>query len=165
MYRWLLVLLGCLVMMPAVGLQEDAAAGQVNRPIAFKPQVDDQQAEQVMAVLDEFMRSFNALDIEAHGDTYHFPHYRLASGQMRVIETSADLNQEQLKMFLEGIGWHHSAWVSREISMASADKVHVNTRFTRFRADGSEIGSYDSLYILTRENGKWGIKMRSSFAR
>ena len=26
-------------------------------------------------------------------------------------------------------------------------------------------GTYDSLYILTKENGRWGVKLRSSFAR
>jgi hypothetical protein len=48
---------------------------------------------------------------------------------------------------------------------ASDDKIHVDTRFTRFRADGSRLGSYDSLYIVTKQNGRWGVKMRSSFAR
>jgi hypothetical protein len=165
MYRWILLLIGALVLLPADGMQEDVAAAQANQGTMFRPLVDEQQVEQVMSVLDEFMRSFNALDIEAHRQTYHFPHYRLASGQMRVLETREELNQDQLKKFLEGIGWHHSAWVSREISMASGNKVHVNTRFTRFRADGSEIGSYDSLYILTLEEGTWGIKLRSSFAQ
>jgi len=61
--------------------------------------------------------------------------------------------------------WHHSKWDRRRIVHASDDKVHVDTRFTRYRADGSVIGSYDSLYILTQENGRWGVKMRSSFAQ
>jgi hypothetical protein len=118
-----------------------------------------------MAVLDEFMRSFNALDIDAHKMTYHFPHYRLASGRMNVLEKASDLNQQDLKNFLKGIGWHHSEWGNREIAMQSADKVHVDTSFTRYREDGSVIGTYSSLYILTRENDHWGIKLRSSFAQ
>jgi len=42
--------------------------------------------------------------------------------------------------------------------------VHVDTKFTRCRADGSVISSYESLYILTKEEGRWGVKLRSSFA-
>ena len=84
---------------------------------------------------------------------------------MRVLESAADLKRDDLKQFLEGIGWHHSQWDKREIAMRSANKIHVNTRFTRYREDGSIINSHESLYILTRENGKWAIKMRSSFAQ
>jgi hypothetical protein len=47
---------------------------------------------------------------------------------------------------------------------ASGGKVHVDTRFTRYRKDGSKIASYESLYVLTKEGGKWGVKLRSSFA-
>ncbi len=125
----------------------------------------DAADQQVMVVLYNYMASFNALDFEAHLGTYHFPHYRLVSGRMRVLESSDELKRNELKNFLEGIGWHHSKWDKRDISMRSEDKIHVDTRFTRYREDGSTIGSYDSLYILTRENDKWGIKMRSSFAQ
>ena len=29
---------------------------------------------------------------------------------------------------------------------------------------GSVIGGFDSIYVITRENGHWGVKARSSFA-
>jgi len=64
-----------------------------------------------------------------------------------------------------GGDWHHSGWDRRRIIHASEDKMHVDTEFTRYRANGSKIGSYESLYILTKENGRWGVKMRSSFAQ
>ena len=31
-------------------------------------------------------------------------------------------------------------------------------------ADGSVIATFDSLYVMTRQNGRWGIRGRSSFA-
>ena len=120
---------------------------------------------EVIKVLDEFMDSFNALDINMHRGTYHFPHYRLASGKMQVLNSDSELKRDDLKKFLDGIGWHHSDWDKRQITMRSEKKVHVDTQFTRYRADGSEIGSYESLYILTKERGRWGIKLRSSFAQ
>ena len=61
-------------------------------------------------------------------------------------------------------GWHHSAWEHRNIVQASDSKVHVDTKFVRYKADGSVIGTYESLYIVTKENGRWGVKMRSSYA-
>ena len=47
---------------------------------------------------------------------------------------------------------------------AGDDKVHIDTRFVRYRADGSVIGGPDSIYVVTCENGHWGVKARSSFA-
>jgi hypothetical protein len=33
-----------------------------------------------------------------------------------------------------------------------------DTRFTRYRADGSVIGGFNSIYVVTREDGHWGVK-------
>jgi hypothetical protein len=60
--------------------------------------------------------------------------------------------------------WDHSAWERREVIHAGPDKVHFDTRFTRYRADGSVIGGFDSIYIMTKEDGHWGVKARSSYA-
>ena len=60
--------------------------------------------------------------------------------------------------------WARSAWEKRDILHAGPDKVHINTRFVRYRADGSVIGAFDSIYIVTSQDGHWGIKIRSSFA-
>lgn len=95
--------------------------------------------------------------------TFHFPHYRLASGKMNVLDHPG--LQDASKVWASaGSDWHHSRWDRRRIIHSSPEKVHVDTNFTRCRADGSVIGSFESLYILTKENGQWGVKMRSSFA-
>jgi hypothetical protein len=125
--------------------------------------VDAQVETDVMKVLDEFMDAWNRADMAAWERTYHFPHYRLAGGKMTVWERAGD--QQAPKIWAQReTQWHHSKWDRRKIINASADKAHVDTRFSRYRADGSTIGSYDSLYIVTKENGRWGVKMRSSYA-
>lgn len=60
--------------------------------------------------------------------------------------------------------WRVSEWDKRDVLHASKDKVHINTRFVRYRADGSIIAAFDSIYIVTLQEGHWGIKIRSSFA-
>jgi uncharacterized NTF2-like protein DUF6841 len=140
-------------------------------PIAGHGQAtfDRAKAErEVMAVLDEFMAAFNRQDADAEERTYQFPHYRLAGGRMAVLneagaETRAWMNGTY-KAFRDA-GWDHSAWARRRIVHISDSKAHVDTEFTRYRKDGSIIGSYESLYVVTRGNGRWGIKLRSSFAQ
>jgi hypothetical protein len=47
---------------------------------------------------------------------------------------------------------------------AGPGKVHFRVQFTRYRKDGSAIGSYRSLYIVTFKDGRWAIQGRSSWA-
>ena len=112
--------------------------------------------------LDDFMAAFNARDLTAFEKTFNFPSVRLASNTLVIIEPG----YHKPGMFERGAlaDWHHSAWERREVIHAGADKVHIDTRFTRYRADGSAIGSFDSIYVVTCEDGHWGIKARSSFA-
>lgn len=64
---------------------------------------------------------------------------------------------------LRETGWDHTAWTRRRIIHMSDSKVHVDTEITRYRKDDSALGRFESLYIVTKEEGRWGIKMRSSF--
>src|ERR1035437_8964191 len=127
-------------------------------------EIDPQIKKEVLKVLDDYLASFNAKDLHAHYATYHFPHYRLASGKMTILEKPdyADSTKFFAKLIQEG--WHHSVWEHRNIVQASDSKVHIDTKFIRYRADGTVLGTFESLYIVTKEEGKWGIKMRSSYA-
>ncbi|HEY2178164.1 MAG TPA: hypothetical protein VGH15_06230 [Caulobacteraceae bacterium] len=115
-----------------------------------------------MACLDEFMAAFNSRDLAAFEATFNFPSVRLASNSLAIIEAG----YHRPEMFQRGAlsDWDRSAWERREVIHAGPDKVHFDTRFTRYRADGSVIGGFDSIYVVTRENGHWGVKARSSFA-
>lgn len=109
------------------------------------------------------MAAFNARDLVAWEATFNFPSIRLASNRLVVIDGTG---WHPPDTFVRGAlkEWHHSAWERREVIHAGADKVHVDTCFARYRADGSVIGRFDSIYVVTKENGHWGVKMRSSFA-
>jgi hypothetical protein len=115
-----------------------------------------------MKVLDDFMAAFNARDLAAWDATFNFPSVRLASNKLVLINAG----DHKPEMFARGAlaEWHHSAWERRDVIHAGADKVHIDTRFTRYRADGSVIGGFDSIYVVTNEAGHWGVKIRSSFA-
>ena len=126
---------------------------------------DHLNAEAVRAaqgVLDAFMTAFNARDVAAFEATFNFPSVRLAS-QGLVILKAGDMTAER---FTTGAlaDWDRSAGDRREVIHAGPDKVHIDTRFTRYRKDGSVIGGFDSIYVVTRQDGHWGVKIRSSFA-
>ncbi len=118
-----------------------------------------------LAVMDEFMAAFNAGDAKRWAGTLNYPHVRIASGQVMVTQNAEEYaGRFSFDEFRRRTGWHHSAWDDKQIVQASDDKVHIAVKFTRYRSDGSEIASYRSLYIVTNDNGHWGVQARSSFA-
>lgn len=118
---------------------------------------------QAMQLLDEFMAAFNARDLKAYAATFNYPSVRIASGRVVVIQ-GPDSHRSDMFDWLAARGWHHSAWDHRNIIHSSEDKVHFDTRFTRYREDGSKLGTYDSLYVVTKQDDHWGVQARSSFA-
>jgi hypothetical protein len=125
-------------------------------------QPDETAAGAALAVLDRFMAALNAVDEHALLATLHFPHYRLASGRMRIWEQPGPYLGDFLAR--AGADWHHSEWDFRRIIAAGPSKVHLDVQFTRYRADNSVIGSFRSLWIVTEYGGRWAVAARSSFA-
>lgn len=118
-----------------------------------------------MAALDEFMLTFNSRDPVAWAGSLNYPHVRFASGTVTIWHTAEEFAAGESFERLAAQGWDHSRWLSREVVLASPGKVHVNTVFQRFNANNEPIGTYESLYIVTRDaNGHWGTQARSSLA-
>jgi hypothetical protein len=115
------------------------------------------------AVLDEFMRSLNAHDAAGMDACMHFPHIRLAGGAVKVYQAAGENPMDLFARLQEEDGWLYSRWETREVIQHNASKAHVALSYTRFRADHSVIGVYDSLYVMTLAEGRWGIQARSSF--
>src|SRR3974377_1651195 len=115
------------------------------------------------ALVEEWMAAFNARDLSRWAATFNYPSVRLASGMLVVFESAASHRPDVFER-LASIGWDHSAWDHHRVINSSDDKVHFDTRFTRYRSDGGIIGSYDSIYVVTQQDGHWGVAARSSFA-
>jgi len=124
-------------------------------------EVNPEDKDAVLKVLDDYMATFNSKDARAWQTTYHFPHYKLASGKLSVLERP-DMLDSTTFITLKQTGWDHSAWDHRNMMQTSEGKVHVDTQFSRYKADGTKIGTFESLYIVTKEDGRWGVKVRSS---
>ncbi len=132
---------------------------------AQSPQAPTAAETAALKSLDDYMTAFNARDEDAWAATLNYPHVRIAGSEVKVWQTPGEYTADfDFARFAGNSGWHHSAWDAREIVQSSANKVHVAVTFTRFKADGAKIESYDSLYVVTLENEHWGTQARSSFA-
>jgi len=120
------------------------------------------EVKEAKAVMDRHMAALNDRDSDALAASLHFPHYRFTGGKMKI---SKEPNSYLADFFARaGEGWHHSAWDFVTPIAAGPDKVHLDVQFTRYRADGSTMGMFRSLWVITRQDGSWGAQLRSSYA-
>ena len=128
--------------------------------------VRNEYEEKAVAAAIAYMNAFNEGDAQKCSTCINFPHARVgANGNLVVSENADDLTPPNFfEEFRERYGWNHSCWDSREVIQSIENKVHLKVQFSRYRVDGSKIGAFPSIWIMTKQDNHWGIKMRSSFA-
>ncbi len=123
--------------------------------MAIDPSVENEAAR----LIERYFKAINAQDSEAVRAALHFPHFRVgASGAVAWFpDKSADFFANFTGR-VGGDGWRYSVLDGVEALDTFPDKAHVRVLFRRFRADDSLIGAYRSLYVVTRQDGRWGIQ-------
>ena len=114
--------------------------------------------------MDAFMTAFNSKDPQAWAATLNYPHVRFASGAVRVWASAEEFARQNQGYPRRLAPWDHSAWESMNVIQSGKDKVHFAVTFVRYDASGKLMGKFPSLYIVTLENGHWGVQGRSSYA-
>ena len=118
---------------------------------------------EALAVINAYQDAWNLRDLEAMDATFHFPHARIASGKVSILQPMSR-HPQFFDAFIEQTGWHYSLWDYRHAVQSCEDKVHFAVQFTRYRGDDTAIGHYPSLWIVAKIDGRWGVQARSSFA-
>lgn len=120
-----------------------------------------------IAAAQAFVAAFNAQDHEALAATLNYPHVRLANNRFATTESAADFAERSRKgePHLRAEGWDHTVLESAKVVHEGEDKVHVALVMARHDKDGQVYNRFDTFWIATLEDGKWGIRFRSSFLR
>ena len=124
--------------------------------------MNDAAIEAATKVIADHIKALNARDEAGLLRTLHFPHHRLSGTVLKTWETGADYFADFKAR--AGVEWSHSAGVVNKVLGGSEAKVHLDVGITRYRADGSVIKSFHSLWIISERNGHWAAAFRSSFA-
>lgn len=114
-------------------------------------------------LLGRFMTALNAYDASGMDACMNFPHVRMAENTVVVYDAPGANPMDLFDRLKAQDNWHHSAWDHIRIVQHNDAKIHLDVRYTRYRDEGSVIGVYDSLYIVTHKDDRWGIQARSSF--
>src|SRR5688500_623448 len=114
-----------------------------------------------MRVLDAFMAALNAYDAAAMDRAMHFPHVRIAGGAVTVYERPGSNPMDLFEKLKTEDDWKWSRWEQRGLVQFNDKKAHYAVSYTRFRSDGSVIGLYESMYVLTKDATGGAIQARS----
>lgn len=135
----------------------------VAQPLAAAEPTESERA--ALELVDRFMDAFNRRDEAAWSATLNYPHVRVASGQVKVWNTPEDYQRDfDFQEFAQEFTWAYSRWDERRVIQSGPDKVHLAVRFTRYKSDDTKLATFDSLYVVTKVDGRWGVQVRSSFA-
>jgi len=122
---------------------------------------DRQHETAARAALDEYFRAWNAADGAAVAAISNFPRLSLGqNGQVVVRETPEEIVATDFDA-LKQSGWDHSTLDLAEAVHVSSDKVHFRIVFSRYSADGSPYTTVPGLYVITNQNGHWGLQLQS----
>ncbi|MFW9822166.1 MAG: hypothetical protein ACFFE4_04490 [Candidatus Thorarchaeota archaeon] len=128
--------------------------------------VSNEYEEKAVNTAIAYMQAFNERDASKCDDSLNFPHVRLGmEGQeVRITENPSQMPPRFFEWFVNEYGWNRSCWDYRDVIQSSSTKVHLAIQFSRYKSDGTKIGEFPSLWVITNQNCHWGIKIRSSFA-
>lgn len=122
-------------------------------------------------LLDVFIEAFNKADPTAFAATNNYPHIRITGPKVVVWNTAQDYIRDNPKESMiakdtdtKFKGWKTSKWDWRRLVQYSDQTMHFTVAFSRLDGKGKTLATFESLYIITKKDGKWGIQARSSFA-
>jgi hypothetical protein len=142
----------------AIAILVSAASMAAQTPLGRE--AADLRAHFALQALDRYLEGWNSRDPRTWAASLHFPHVRPGPGAFELSQTpeqyAAGVNFNQTL----ATGWHHSEWTSRRVLQTGFDKVHVAGSWTRYTEDGRELTGSVITYIITNQNGKWGVLSR-----
>jgi hypothetical protein len=115
---------------------------------------------EAMVALDRYLETWNSRDAATWATSLHFPHVRPGPGAFELTRSPEEYAKGVSFEATLKSGWHHSEWISREVLQIGGDKIHASGTWQRYTADDKPLQSSDITYILTRNNGRWGVQAR-----
>ena len=139
--------------------REEALNGGV--AVHMSKQVEHRQAiAAAIACVEAFTERFNARDPAGMDGLLHFPHVILDGQRLFVWKSPGQLPADYFDA-LAARGWRRSTYRDKRAVLSSPTKVHLVVDYSRDGEGGAVLSRHANLWIVTFENGRWGIRQRS----
>jgi hypothetical protein len=111
--------------------------------------------------IDDFITALNARNIDGCRSTLHYPHIQIAGNDVSILDAPESFQIDF--QLLANEGWTYSTLDSCVLKQSCNEKVHFEIQLSMHRANDSRYATYQALWIVTRQEGVWGIQCRSIF--
>ena len=109
--------------------------------------------------LQDFLADWNAADLDAIKEHLSFPHVTHNSSNIVVARSQGEFVQDF--ELLRQQGWRRSTFDHFEVLQESQNKVNFLVDFRRFDDNDAVMFSGQVFYVVTRQDGRWGMQYRS----
>ena len=113
------------------------------------------------AALEEYFLAWNAADNVGIAAASNFPRLSLGRNGQVVVREGPDEIATDFDLFRQAEGWDHTTLDLIEAVQVSTDKVHFKVVISRRRQDGTAYRTAPGLYVVTRQDGHWGLQLQS----
>lgn len=113
--------------------------------------------------LDRFIERWNTGDDVQLREAMHFPFATVAGGGVVIVADEPGDFRAGFDRLREDEGWSRSTFDFDSFSVlrSSPEKVHLEISYSRLRADNTVYRQSRVFYIVTREDGRWAVKLRA----
>lgn len=132
----------------------------------FLPVADPSFNEAIMATeaikcVETFAERFNARDLIGMDALLHFPHVILSGETLAFWDRPGQLPVSFFDDLSASTGWDRSTYKPTRVLLVSPRKVHLLVEYSRDDQAGTPITHHQNVWIVTYDQGRWGIKQRS----
>lgn len=125
------------------------------------PAQGEDAAVAARGALDEYIRAWNEEDNDAIAAITNFPRVSIGLNGQIVVRDNPEEIVVDFDLLRAAEGWDHTTLDLVDATQVSADKVHFRVVTSRRRADGSPYRTTPALYIITNQDGHWGLQLQS----
>ena len=109
--------------------------------------------------LEAFLEDWNRRDSDAMREHLSFPHITHGPNRFVIAETREEFFQDF--DLLRSQGWRRSTFDRFEVLQQSGDKINMLVDFRRYGVDGEVISDMQVFYVMSLQDGRWGMQYRS----
>jgi hypothetical protein len=117
--------------------------------------------EEARKPIDDFFSALNARDLESGRKTLNYPHIQIAGSDLSILNDPTEFQIDFQALANEG--WTYSTLDSCTMRQFCDEKVHFELQLSMHRANDARYATYQAIWIVTKQDGIWGIQCRSIF--
>ena len=118
-------------------------------------------ASAARGALDEYIRAWNDEDNDAIAAITNFPRISIGLNGQIVVRDNPEEIVVDFDLLRAAEGWDHTTLDLVDATQVSPDKVHFRVVTSRRRVDGSPYRTTPALYVVTNQDGQWGLQVQS----